>query len=174
MGGFGPTSRVCSSGEVPEVTTPMQSRCLHPNQELPVNKRFTPRSASCLRAFVLSGLASFLADAQGRMINHVSLKVLGILVLSTVIKVDICGPELAGGTYSMQGEKCGVENQLLGGQNKAGSYLQFLVPHQPQFAERLAACKDAGVHAVLTSTASRRNISSWDAKLIQRHSKHMG
>lgn len=86
MGGFGPASMVCSSGEVPGVTTPMQSRRLHPNEELPVNKRFTPCSAPCLRAFVLSGLASFLAGAQGVMISHIPLKVLGILVLGTVIR----------------------------------------------------------------------------------------
>lgn len=55
--------------------------------------------------------------------NHIPLKVLGILVFNAVIKVDICGPELAGGTYSMQGKKCEVEHQLLGGQNKVDSYL---------------------------------------------------
>lgn len=32
----------------------------------------------------------------------------------------------------------------------------------------------AGLHAVLTSTASRKNISSWDARLLQKHSEHMG
>lgn len=51
-----------------------------------MNQRFTPCSAPCLRAFVLSGLASFLADAQGAVINHVPLKVLGILVLNAVIR----------------------------------------------------------------------------------------
>lgn len=79
MGGFGPTSRVSSSGEVPEVTAPMQSRRFHPNQELPENKGFTPCSAPCLRAFVLSGFASPLA--QGAVIN-----VLGLLVLCTEIR----------------------------------------------------------------------------------------
>lgn len=53
-GGFG--LFLCSSGEQPGVTTPMQRRGVHPDQEFLLNKSFTPHCA-CLGAFALSALS---------------------------------------------------------------------------------------------------------------------
>lgn len=131
----------------------------------PVKRGYT-RSAPRLGAAVLPGLASALADAQEAMINCVPPKHLGFLS-QHCDKRCVCGAELAEEqTRSMRAgaPRC--------------SELRGPCPPSPccplsQFAARLEHIYRLG-YTGLTSAASGRNISCWDAKLRQRHSGHRG